>query len=68
MSGNVSQMVGLLEMCLTTMDKDISPGTVMHASINAINAVHKVYTGMQVRGELWVCFNWKHRAAVVRPV
>ena len=48
MSGNVSQMVELLDMCLKAMHGDISSGTVMHASINAINAVHKVYTGMQV--------------------
>ena len=48
MSGNVSQMVNLLEMCLTTMDDDIPPEGVLHSTINAVNAVHKVYVGMQV--------------------
>ena len=49
MSGNVSQMVNLLEMCLTSMDNDITPKGVLHSTINAVNAVHKVYVGMQVQ-------------------
>ena len=49
MSGNVSQMVNLLEMCLTSMDNDIPPKGVLHSTINAVNAVHKVYVGMQVQ-------------------
>ena len=48
MSGNVSQMVNLLEMCLTTMDGDIPLEGVLHSTIGAVNAVHKVYVGMQV--------------------
>ena len=48
MSGNVSQMVSLLDMCLTSMDEDIQLGAVLHSTINAVNAVHKVYMGMQV--------------------
>ena len=48
MSGNVSQMVSLLEMCLTSMYNDIQPRAVLHSTINAVNAVHKVYMGMQV--------------------
>ena len=49
MSGNVSQMIGLLEMCLTNMGHEIQPGTVLFATIAAVNAVHKVYSSMQVR-------------------
>ena len=49
MSGNVSQMVNLLEMCLTTMDNDIPPKGVLYSTIGAVNAVHKVYVGMQVQ-------------------
>lgn len=49
MSGNVSQMIGLLEMCLTSMGHEIQPGTVLFATIAAVNAVHKVYSSMQVQ-------------------
>lgn len=49
MSGNVSQMIGLLEMCLTNMGHEIQPGTVLFSTIAAVNAVHKVYSSMQVR-------------------
>lgn len=48
MSGNVSQMIGLLEMCLTNMGHEIQPGTVLYDTIAAVNAVHKVYSSMQV--------------------
>lgn len=48
MSGNVSQMIGLLEMCLTNMGHEIQPGTILFATIAAVNAVHKVYSSMQV--------------------
>ena len=44
----MSQMVNLLEMCLTSIDDDIQPGDVLHSTIKAVNAVHKVYVGMQV--------------------
>ncbi len=53
MSGNVSQMIGLLEMCLTNMGHEIQPGTVLFATIAAVNAVHKVYSSMQVG--CWMC-------------
>lgn len=49
MSGNVSQMIGLLEMCLTNMGHEVQPGTVLFDTIAAVNAVHKVYSSMQVR-------------------
>lgn len=55
MSGNVSQMVSLLEMCLTSMHDDIQPGAVLHSTINAVNAVHKVYMGMQVGIIVFTC-------------
>ena len=45
----MSQMVNLLEMCLTTMDDDIPSKGVLHSTISAVNAVHKVYVGMQVQ-------------------
>ena len=48
MSGNVSQMVNLLKMCLTSMDHDMRPGNMLHSTINAVNAVHEVYVKMQV--------------------
>ena len=54
MSGNVSQMVNLLEMCLTSMDDDILPGAVLHSTISAVNAVHKVYVGMQVNTYVYI--------------
>jgi len=47
MSGNVSQMVGLLDMCLNVMGHDIQPGSLMRSTIEAIQAVHRVYVGMQ---------------------
>ena len=50
MSGNVSQMVNLLEMCLLVMGFDFNTaGSVIKPAIDAVSAVHKVYVGMQVR-------------------
>ena len=63
MSGNVSQMVSLLEMCLTSMLEDIQPRAVLHSTINAVNAVHKVYMGMQV--SICIVFTCKQPLLVV---
>ena len=41
-------MIGLLEMCLTNMGHEIQPGMVLYDTIAAVNAVHKVYSSMQV--------------------
>ncbi len=49
MSGNVSQMISLLEMCLKYMGLDIQQGGVLVATITAVNSVHEVYSSMQVR-------------------
>ena len=49
MSGNVSQMVNLLEMCLLSKGYDFHSGTVLKSTIDGVYAVHKVYMGMQVR-------------------
>jgi len=48
MSGNVSQMIRLLEMCLKYMGLDVQMGSVLFSTINAVNAVHGVYSSMQV--------------------
>ena len=56
MSGNVSQMVNLLELCLTSMDHDLRPQAVLHSTITAVNAVHKVYVGMQVKMEHYTSY------------
>lgn len=48
MGGNVSQMVGLLEMCLNSMGYDFANGSVLKATIDAVASVQKVYAGMQV--------------------
>ncbi len=48
MGGNVSQMVGLLEMCLVSMGYEFQAGSVLKATIDAVASVQKVYAGMQV--------------------
>ncbi len=52
MGGNVSQMVGLLEMCLNSMGYDFANGSVLKATIDAVGSVQKVYAGMQVSAHL----------------
>lgn len=44
----MSQMVGLLEMCLNSMGYDFANGSVLKATIDAVASVQKVYAGMQV--------------------
>ncbi len=53
MSGNVSQMICLLEMCLTSMGHEIQIGTVLYSTIAAVSTVHTVYSSMQVSQCLW---------------
>ena len=52
-------MIGLLEMCLTNMGHEIQPGMVLYDTIAAVNAVHKVYSSMQVcrEGRREGCFH-----------
>lgn len=63
MSGNVSQMVNLLEMCLISRSYDFKSGMVLKSTIDAVYAVHKVYMGMQV----CIVTIIAHRSAAVTP-
>lgn len=47
MSGNVSQMISLLKMCLSSMGHEIQPNSVLFSTISAVGAVHEVYSSMQ---------------------
>lgn len=47
MSGNVSQMNGLLEMCIRAMGHDFHSGSVFTCAVKSVKAVHNVYMNMQ---------------------
>ena len=47
MSGNVSQMNGLLEMCIRAMGREFRPGSVFLCAVKSGKAVHNVYMSMQ---------------------
>jgi PI-3-kinase-related kinase SMG-1 len=46
MSGNVSQMNSLLEMCIKAMDHELHPGSIFTCAVEAVKAVHGVYMSM----------------------
>jgi PI-3-kinase-related kinase SMG-1 len=47
MSGNVSQMNGLLQMCIRAMGHDLHSSSVFACAVEAVKAVHRVYMSMQ---------------------
>ena len=47
MSGNVSQMNGLLEMCIRALGHDFHSGSVFTCAVKSVKAVHDVYMSMQ---------------------